>query len=83
MVKTAGSGINTLMRSSVNWMAPEIGEATRKGVSPTYDGKYDIWNLGCVVLEMWVGRRSWQDVSLLEVCYSTKTDCPLAWTDIY
>jgi len=44
----------TLLTGSVYWMAPEI-ILNAHG----YSSKIDIWSLGCVVLEMWAGRRPW------------------------
>lgn len=57
------------MQGSVFWMAPEVVQAGRKGEKLGYNGKVDIWSLGCVVLEMWAGRRPWQDVDAIAVIY--------------
>ncbi|KAI1935712.1 mitogen-activated protein kinase kinase kinase [Ophidiomyces ophidiicola] len=43
------------MQGSVFWMAPEVVQSQGKG----YSAKVDIWSLGCVVLEMFAGRRPW------------------------
>ncbi|WVF69666.1 hypothetical protein IAT40_004445 [Kwoniella sp. CBS 6097] len=52
-------GQATNMKGSVFWMAPEvIHSATER----TYSGKVDIWSLGCVVLEMWSGKRPWGEM---------------------
>ncbi len=53
------------IHEAVSWMAPEVGVATRKGVQHIYDGKFDIWSLGCVVLEMWAGGELWQDIDVI------------------
>jgi mitogen-activated protein kinase kinase kinase len=36
-------------------MAPEVVQSQGQG----YSAKVDIWSLGCVVLEMFAGRRPW------------------------
>ncbi|KAL7273821.1 mitogen-activated protein kinase kinase kinase [Rhizina undulata] len=43
------------MQGSVFWMAPEVIRPEGQG----YSAKIDIWSLGCVVLEMFAGRRPW------------------------
>jgi mitogen-activated protein kinase kinase kinase len=43
------------MQGSVFWMAPEVIQSQGQG----YSAKVDIWSLGCVVLEMFAGRRPW------------------------
>lgn len=43
------------MQGTVFWMAPEVIDTPKKG----YDKKIDIWSVGCVVLEMWAGKRPW------------------------
>lgn len=43
------------MQGSVFWMAPEVISSQGEG----YGAKVDIWSLGCVVLEMFAGRRPW------------------------
>ncbi|AMD19341.1 HBR440Cp [Eremothecium sinecaudum] len=44
------------MRGTVFWMAPEMVDTTQG-----YSAKVDIWSLGCVVLEMFAGRRPWSN----------------------
>jgi mitogen-activated protein kinase kinase kinase len=36
-------------------MAPEILGLKEKA----YDGKIDIWSVGCMVMEMWTGEKPW------------------------
>jgi len=50
-----GFGASTAMQGTVFWMAPEVIDPMKKG----YDKKVDIWSVGCVVHEMWVGKRPW------------------------
>ena len=45
------------MQGSVFWMAPEVIRSQGEG----YSAKVDIWSLGCVVLEMFAGRRPWAE----------------------
>lgn len=45
----------TGMKGTVFWMAPETFDSRKQG----YDVKVDIWSTGCVVLEMWTGKRPW------------------------
>jgi mitogen-activated protein kinase kinase kinase len=49
----------TTMKGSVFWMAPEVVFSSHER---GYSGKVDIWSLGCVVLEMWTGKRPWGEV---------------------
>jgi hypothetical protein len=54
--------ITNSMQGSVFWMAPEVIRAQSQGSSTEsqgYSAKVDIWSLGCVVLEMFAGRRPW------------------------
>lgn len=58
------------MQGTVFWMAPEVIDTPKKG----YDKKIDIWSVGCVVLEMWAGKRPWSGTEeiavILKVSYS-------------
>lgn len=47
----------TAMQGTVFWMAPEVVQPQGRG----YTSKIDIWSVGCVILEMWAGRRPWSD----------------------
>lgn len=62
-------GQATNMKGSVFWMAPEVIHSYSER---SYSGKVDIWSLGCVVLEMWSGKRPWGDMeqfaAMFEVC---------------
>lgn len=58
--------ITNSMQGSVFWMAPEVIRAQSQTSSSSgtessqgYSAKVDIWSLGCVVLEMFAGRRPW------------------------
>ncbi|KAG7293742.1 hypothetical protein NEMBOFW57_003799 [Staphylotrichum longicolle] len=50
-----GNDKSNSMQGSVFWMAPEVVRAEFEG----YSAKVDIWSMGCVVLEMFGGRRPW------------------------
>lgn len=50
-----GNDSSNSMQGSVFWMAPEVIQSQGQG----YSAKVDIWSLGCVVLEMFAGRRPW------------------------
>ncbi|KAL9026903.1 MAG: hypothetical protein Q9196_004505 [Gyalolechia fulgens] len=50
-----GNDATNNMQGSVFWMAPEVVRSHGQG----YSAKVDIWSLGCVVLEMFAGRRPW------------------------
>lgn len=50
-----GNDKSNSMQGSVFWMAPEVIRSEGKG----YSAKVDIWSLGCVVLEMFAGKRPW------------------------
>lgn len=75
--------ITNSMQGSVFWMAPEVIRAQSQptgGVSVDgnvyvdntnkgYSAKVDIWSLGCVVLEMFAGRRPWSKEEAIGAIY--------------
>ena len=67
-----GLGASTAMQGTVFWMAPEVIDPMKKG----YDKKVDIWSVGCVVHEMWAGKRPWSGdeaiAVILKVCGGLK-----------
>ncbi len=60
-----GNDISNNMQGSVFWMAPEVIRSQGKG----YSAKVDIWSLGCVVLEMFAGRRPWSKEEAVGAIY--------------
>lgn len=73
--------ITNSMQGSVFWMAPEVIRAQsqpmvashdmdpRQAMSQGYSAKVDIWSLGCVVLEMFAGRRPWSKEEAIGAIY--------------
>ena len=47
------------------WMAPEVIRSQGQG----YSAKVDIWSLGCVVLEMFAGKRPWSKEEAIGAIY--------------
>ncbi|KAI4108982.1 MAG: hypothetical protein L6R37_000700 [Teloschistes peruensis] len=60
-----GNDITNNMQGSVFWMAPEVIRSQGTG----YSAKVDIWSLGCVVLEMFAGRRPWSKDEAIGAIY--------------
>lgn len=60
-----GNDKTNSMQGSVFWMAPEVIKAQAEG----YSAKVDIWSLGCVVLEMFAGRRPWSKEEAIGAIY--------------
>ena len=60
-----GNDITNSMQGSVFWMAPEVIRSQDSG----YSAKVDIWSLGCVVLEMFAGRRPWSKEEAIGAIY--------------
>ncbi|KAJ1653562.1 mitogen-activated protein kinase kinase kinase [Dispira simplex] len=50
------------------WMAPEV--VREEG----YSAKVDIWSFGCLVLEMWSGRRPWISLNEIQAVYKLRSD---------
>ncbi|KAK2461990.1 hypothetical protein APHAL10511_006453 [Amanita phalloides] len=71
-----GGGAYTAMQGTVFWMAPEVINTQKKG----YNFKIDIWSVGCVVLEMWAGKRPWtgeESVAVMFKLYQSKLPPPV------
>ncbi|MCJ1326405.1 hypothetical protein MMC10_003069 [Thelotrema lepadinum] len=60
-----GNDVTNSMQGSVFWMAPEVIRSQGQG----YSAKVDIWSLGCVVLEMFVGKRPWSKEEAIGAIY--------------
>lgn len=60
-----GNDATNSMQGSVFWMAPEVVRSQGQG----YSAKVDIWSLGCVVLEMFAGRRPWGREEAMSAIY--------------
>lgn len=60
-----GNDKTNSMQGSVFWMAPEVIRSQGEG----YSAKVDIWSLGCVVLEMFCGRRPWSKEEAVGAIY--------------
>jgi mitogen-activated protein kinase kinase kinase len=60
-----GNDATNSMQGSVFWMAPEVVRSQGQG----YSAKVDIWSLGCVVLEMFAGRRPWSKEETVGAIY--------------
>lgn len=60
-----GNDKTNSMQGSVFWMAPEVIRSQGEG----YSAKVDIWSLGCVVLEMYAGRRPWSKEEAVGAIY--------------
>jgi mitogen-activated protein kinase kinase kinase len=76
--------ITNSMQGSVFWMAPEVIRAQSQAqnipssgsnmdatqvYNQGYSAKVDIWSLGCVVLEMFAGRRPWSKEEAIGAIY--------------
>lgn len=57
------------MQGTVFWMAPEVIDSIVADRKQGYSAKVDIWSLGCVVLEMFAGRRPWSNEAVVSAIY--------------
>lgn len=59
----------TALRGTLYWMAPEVVQVDGQ----RYTTKVDIWSVGCLVLEMWSGRRPWSDEQMYAALMKVRT----------
>lgn len=57
------------MQGTVFWMAPEVIDSIVEDKKQGYSAKIDIWLLGCVVLEMFAGKRPWSNEAVVLAIY--------------
>lgn len=57
------------MQGTIFWMAPEVIHNVVDNEKQGYSAKVDIWSLGCVVLEMFAGRRPWSTDEAIGAMY--------------
>lgn len=57
------------MQGTIFWMAPEVIHNVVANAKQGYSAKVDIWSLGCVVLEMFAGRRPWSTDEAIGAMY--------------
>ncbi|KAI9924434.1 ATP binding [Aspergillus wentii] len=66
--RASGTGVGHLhrpsMQGSVYWMAPEVVRQT------AHTKKADIWSLGCLVVEMFIGAHPFPDCSQLQAIFA-------------
>ncbi|PVZ97492.1 hypothetical protein BB558_006551 [Smittium angustum] len=51
------------VQGSIFWIAPEVIKGSK------YSAKVDIWSLGCVLIEMWSGRRPWYGMDTVQAMF--------------
>lgn len=57
------------MQGTIFWMAPEVIHNVVANAKQGYSAKVDIWSLGCVILEMFAGRRPWSTDEAIGAMY--------------
>lgn len=57
------------MQGTIFWMAPEVVRNVVQNEKKGYSGKVDVWSLGCVILEMYAGRRPWSTEEAVGAMY--------------
>lgn len=57
------------MQGTIFWMAPEVIDSIVEDKKQGYSAKVDIWSLGCVVLEMFAGKRPWSNEAVVSAIY--------------
>lgn len=57
------------MQGTIFWMAPEVIHNVVKNEKQGYSAKVDVWSLGCVILEMFAGRRPWSTEEAVGALY--------------
>lgn len=62
------------MQGTIFWMAPEVIHNVIKNQRQGYSAKVDIWSLGCVILEMFVGQRPWSTEEAIGAMYKLGSD---------
>lgn len=61
------------MQGTIFWMAPEVIQNVVHNEKQGYSAKVDVWSLGCVVLEMFAGRRPWSTDEAIGAMYKLGT----------
>lgn len=57
------------MQGTIFWMAPEVIHNVVENEKQGYSAKVDVWSLGCVILEMFAGRRPWSTEEAVGALY--------------
>ncbi|ANB12876.1 mitogen-activated protein kinase kinase kinase BCK1 [Sugiyamaella lignohabitans] len=61
------------MQGTIFWMAPEVVHNVVHNARQGYSAKVDVWSLGCVLLEMFAGRRPWSTDEAIGAMYKLGT----------